>query len=64
MTLGLIALVVAAAGLAAVITEIAVKAPDLFNAIATDVRAMATPHRHVAAGSQEAANSNAWRKAA
>jgi len=63
MTLGLIALVIAAAGLAAVVSEIAVKAPDLFGAIATDVRRMATPQRRVAAA-REPANSNLWRKAA
>lgn len=64
MTLGLIALIIAGAGLAAVISEIAVKAPDLFGSIASDVRGMATPHRDRAAGSQAPANSNLWRKAA
>ncbi|MGO1078139.1 hypothetical protein [Inquilinus sp. CA228] len=63
MTLGLIALIIAGAGLAAVISEIAVKAPDLFGSIATDVRRMATPHRR-AAEVQAPANSNLWRKAA
>ncbi|MFE0759089.1 hypothetical protein ACFW16_34335 [Inquilinus sp. NPDC058860] len=63
MTLGLIALVIAAAGLAAVISEIAVKAPDLFGAIATDVRGMAAPHRR-ATEAPAPANSNLWRKAA
>lgn len=63
MTLGLIALVVAGAGLAAVISEIAVKAPELFGAIATDVRRMALPERR-AAEVQAPANSNHWRKAA
>lgn len=63
MTLGLIALVVAAAGLAAVISEIAVKAPDLFGSIAIDVRRMATPDRRTAEA-QAPANSNLWRKAA
>ncbi|WP_395682642.1 hypothetical protein [Inquilinus sp.] len=63
MTLGLIALVVAGAGLAAVISEIAVKAPELFGAIATDVRRMALPERR-AAEAQAPANSNHWRKAA
>jgi hypothetical protein len=64
MTLGLIALIIAGAGLAAVISEIAVKAPDLFGAIATDVRGMATPDRRPAAGSRAPANTNVWRKAA
>jgi hypothetical protein len=63
MTLGLIALVVAVAGLAAVISEIAVKAPELFGAIATDARRMAIPERR-AAEAQTPANSNHWRKAA
>ena len=63
MTLGLIALIIAGAGLAAVVSEIAVKAPDLFGSIATDVRRMATPQRRVAEA-REPANSNIWRKAA
>ncbi|OWJ68119.1 hypothetical protein [Inquilinus limosus] len=63
MTLGLIALVVAAAGLAAVISEIAMKAPDLFGAIATDVRRMATPERRPAR-TRVPANGNEWRRAA
>ncbi|MGK9169004.1 hypothetical protein KXR53_21995 [Inquilinus limosus] len=61
---GLLALIIAGAGLAAVISEIAVKAPDLFGAIATDVRRMAMPDRDRAVGSQAPANSNVWRKAA
>lgn len=63
MTLGLIALIIAGAGLAAVISEIAVKAPDLFGAIASDVRRMATPYRRTVEV-QAPANSNLWRKAA
>lgn len=63
MTLGVIALIIAGAGLAAVVSEIAMKAPDLFGSIATDVRRMATPQRRVAEA-QEPANSNIWRKAA
>ncbi|KGM33499.1 hypothetical protein [Inquilinus limosus] len=63
MTLGLIALVIAVAGLAAVVSEIAVKAPDLFGAIAADVRRMATPERRPAE-LQAPANGNEWRRAA
>ncbi|WP_026869582.1 hypothetical protein [Inquilinus limosus] len=61
---GLLALIIAGAGLAAVITEIAVKAPDLFGAIATDVRRMAMPDRDRGADVPAPANSNVWRKAA
>lgn len=63
MTLELIALIVAVAGLAAVISEIAVKAPELFGAIATDARRMAMPERR-AAEPGIPANRNDWRKAA
>jgi len=62
--LGLLALVAAGAGLAAVISEIALKAPDLFGAIASDVRGMATPERPKSSPTAVAANTNTWRKAA